>query len=154
MAEFKLVIGDTKSGKCYQKEVKDDAAGKFLGLKIGDKLAGELIDLPGYEFEVTGGSDYCGFPMRFDVVGSTRKQIFTVKGVGIKNKKHRPNPKKKGWRTMEGMRRKKTVAGNTIFEKTAQINLKVLKHGKDPLETKPEAPAEASAEKPAEEKKE
>ena len=138
MAEFKLVIGD-KSGKCYQKEAKDDAAEKFLGLKIGDKVNGELIDLVGYEFEVTGGSDNCGFPMRSDVPGTARKNIFSFSGVGVSNKKHRPNPKKKGWRKMEGMRRKRLVAGNTIHAKTAQINLKVLKAGKESLE--PKAPA-------------
>ena len=45
---------------------------------------------------------------------------------------------------MEGMRSRKTVAGNTIFEKTAQINLKVTKQGKEPLPM-PE-PKEAKAE--------
>lgn len=143
MAEFKIVIGDTKSGKCYQREVKDDSADKLLGMKIGDKVVGESIDMPGYEFEITGGSDSCGFPMRKDNPGSMRRRIFAFKGVGITNKKRLPNQKKKGTRTMEGMRRKKSVAGNTIFEKTAQINLKVLKYGKESLEPKVEAPAEA-----------
>ncbi|MFQ5475394.1 MAG: S6e family ribosomal protein, partial [Candidatus Nanoarchaeia archaeon] len=83
-------------------------------------------------------------------IGTTRRKIFSATGIGTSNKKHRPNPKKKGWRKMEGMRRKRNVAGNTIHKKIAQINLKVLKQGKDSLAPKLEAPAEAPA---AEEKK-
>ncbi|MBW2999126.1 hypothetical protein KY339_00510 [Candidatus Woesearchaeota archaeon] len=163
MAEFKLVIG-TKDGKSFQKEIKDEAASSFLTKKIGDKIKGESIDLPGYEFEITGGSDYCGFPMRADVTGIGRKRVLTVKGVGIKNKKKYRKREKKGKRTMKGMRQRRTVAGNTIYSKTAQINLKVLKAGKAPLvaapaEKKEEAPKEGKKEavkeeKPKEEKKE
>lgn len=150
MAEFKVVIADPKTGKCYQKEVKEDAAKPFMGLKIGDTVKGELMDMTGYEFVLTGGSDYAGFPMRKDVDGQMRKRIVTVKGVGVHNTKRKPNPKKKGIRVMKGMRQKKTVAGNTIFAQTAQLNLKVLKYGKESLDPKPEAPAEDT--KPAEKK--
>ena len=146
MAEFKLVLNNPKTGKSHQIEVKDDVAKHFLGQKIGNTLKGELIDLTGYEFQITGGSDKCGFPMRADITGNARKKIFSAPGVGISNKKHRPNPKKKGWRKMTGMRRKKTVAGNTIHELTAQVNLKITKHGRGSLpgeeatETKTEEP--------------
>jgi small subunit ribosomal protein S6e len=134
MAEFKLVISDPASGRSVQREAKDDAAKAFLGLKLKDKVKGEIIDLTGYEFEITGGSDYCGFPMRYDVIGIARKRIVDVKGVGFDNKLRRPNPKKKGWRTnIKGMRQKKTVAGNTVHEKIAQINLKVIKKGKEDI---------------------
>ena len=78
MAEFKVVIADPKKGKSYQKEVKEDSAKGFLGLKIGDKVKGELLDLAGYEFEITGGSDYAGFPMRADVPGAARKRILAM----------------------------------------------------------------------------
>jgi small subunit ribosomal protein S6e len=150
MAEYKLVLSNPKTGKSVQRELKDEAAKGLKGRKIGEAFKGEAIDLPGYEFVITGGSDSSGFPMRWDVEGSGRKQVTMVKGVGVKNKKHRPNPKKKGWRTMKGMRLKKTVAGNTIHEKTAQVNLKVMKVGREDLfaEAKPEAdaPKEGAAE--------
>ncbi|MEM4268279.1 MAG: 30S ribosomal protein S6e [Candidatus Woesearchaeota archaeon] len=120
MVEFKIVIGDPKQGKSLQKVVKDDSAKPFIGLKIGDKVRGELIDLSGYEFEITGGSDNCGFPMRKDVQGSERKKIVAVKGVGFK-------------KLGSGIRQRKTVCGNTIHAKTAQINLKVIKDGAVPL---------------------
>src|SRR3989338_1585362 len=83
MTEYKLVLADPKTGKCYQREAKDQAAKAFLGLKIGDKIRGEEFDLTGYEFEITGGSDYCGFPMRNDLEGTARKKILSVEGVGV-----------------------------------------------------------------------
>lgn len=113
---LKLVISDPKSGLSIQKEVADDALKGFMGLKIGDAVKGELIDLHGYEFVLTGGSDYCGFPMRLDVPGVGRKKILAYHGVGMK----------KG---LKGMLQRKTVCGNTVHAKTAQINVKVVKQG-------------------------
>jgi len=121
MAEFKLVIGNPKTGKCYQRTVRDNDAKPFLGKKIGDKVQGNSFGLPGYEFEITGGSDYCGFPMRKDVIGVSRKRILATKSVGIK-------------KVRKGMLVRKTVAGNTIHAKISQINLKIIKHGKTSLE--------------------
>jgi ribosomal protein S6E (S10) len=57
MAEFKLTIADPKTGRCAQKTVEGDTAKAFIGQKIGDALKGETIDLTGYEFLITGGSD-------------------------------------------------------------------------------------------------
>ena len=116
MAEFKLVISDPKTGLTLQREVKDPAARSFLGLKIGDSVKGESIDLQGYEFEVTGGSDFCGFPMRKDVLGVGRKKILSYSGIGVK----------KGGK---GMLQRKTVCGNTIHSKIVQVNLKAIKVG-------------------------
>jgi len=128
--DLKLNIAD-KSGKCIKKELKEDAAGFLFGKKVSDKIRGESIDMPGYEFEITGGSDYCGFPMRKDVNGVMRKQILTTTATGNKYKR-------------AGMRLRRTVAGNTIHNKTSQVNLKVIKYGPTPL----------IAEAPKEEKKE
>jgi len=146
MPEFKIVIGDPKTGKSVQKDVKDEAARHFLGLKIGDKVKGELLDLTGYEFEITGGSDFAGFPMRMDIPGIGRRKVLEVKGVGIKNIKKARGKDMKYKRTMKGMRQRKSVAGNTIYEKTAQINMKVLKMGKEDIFPKPaETPKEEKA---------
>jgi len=165
MAEFKLVIGDPKSKKCFQREVKDDLATSFLGKKIGEKIRGESIDLTGYEFEITGGSDYCGFPMRKDVPGQGRKRILSTASTGIKalKKKRRKN---KVFQKFNDSRQRRIVCGNTIHEKIHQINLKVLKAGKASLDVaevsegegdaKPEAPKEEAKvkEKPKAEVKE
>ena len=146
MAEFKLSIGDPKSGKTIQIEVKEEGAAAFLNKKIGDKIKGEVIDKPGYEFEITGGADYCGFPMRKDLEGPIRKKIMITTGVGIRN----PN---------KGIRKRKTVCGNTIHEKITQISMKVVKYGKKPLvevpakEPKEEKPTEKPKAEPKKEEK-
>jgi small subunit ribosomal protein S6e len=136
--EFKINIGDPKTGKTVQKVAADKAAEAFLKKKIGDKVSGDAIGFPGYEFEITGGSDYCGFPMRKDVRGSARKKILVVSGVGIR-------------KNVKGRKIRKTVAGCTIYSKTAQINLKVLKAGEAPLVE--EKPKEEKAAETKEEKK-
>ena len=119
MVTFKLVFG-LKNGKCVQKELPETESKKVLGKQIGDKINGDDIGFPGYEFELTGGSDYCGFPMRKDNPGMARKKILAVQGIGMK-------------KIAKGMRQKKTVCGNTVHIKISQVNLKVLKEGKDPL---------------------
>lgn len=134
MVSFKLVIG-TKQGKCVQKEVQEPDANIFLGKKIGETINGEVIGLSGYEFLITGGSDYCGFPMRNDVSGVGRKRILAVQGVGLK---------KKG----KGVRQRKTVCGNTVHAKISQINLKILKEGKEPLIKEEAKEGEKGGEKP------
>lgn len=139
MTEFKLIISDPKLGRTLQREVKDSEAAGFLGLKMGDPVKGELFGLTGYEFLITGGSDYCGFPMRRDLTGTGRKKILIVSGVGLR-------------KTKKGMKKRKTVAGNTIHSKTAQINLKITKHGAEKLfeekkvEEKPKEKDEAKQE--------
>lgn len=116
MADFKVVISDPKTGLSVQREVKDPAAKAFLGLKIGDTIKGETIDLQGYEFEISGGSDFCGFPMRKDVLGVGRKKILSYSGTGVR-------------KADKGMLQRKTVCGNTIHAKIVQVNLKAVKVG-------------------------
>lgn len=113
---FKLVISDGKSGLSVQKELDDKATKSLIGLKIGDSVKGELIDLQGFDLQLTGGSDYCGFPMRRDVQGTGRKKILAYQGVGFRKDR-------------KGILQRKTVCGNTVHAKIAQVNLKVVKHG-------------------------
>lgn len=120
MAEIKLNIGDPKSKKTITKAVSDNETSVFMNKKIGDKVNGDSFGLGGYEFEITGGSDNAGFPMRKDVKGIMRKRILMVSGTGLR-------------KNVEGRKVRKSVAGNTVYAKTAQINLKVLKHGHTPL---------------------
>ena len=54
MVEFKLCIGDPKTGKTHQIVVSDANANSLMGKKMGDKIKGESFDLAGYEFEITG----------------------------------------------------------------------------------------------------
>jgi small subunit ribosomal protein S6e len=115
--EFKVVISN-KDGKSYQQNINND---KFIGKKIKDKIDGSIIGLPGYELQITGGSDSAGFPMRSDVEGSGRKRALLSGGVGVKILK-------------KGLKKRKTIRGNTISVNTAQINLKVIKASSKSLE--------------------
>ena len=118
MVEFKIVVGS--KGKSYSKNLTEIEGSSLLNKKIKDKIEGSNIGFPGYELEITGGSDNAGFPMRYDLEGSARKGIILTKGPCVRINE-------------EGMRKKKTVVGNTIWQSTAQVNLKVIKEGKDSL---------------------
>lgn len=145
MVEFKLVISDPKTGKTMQKEVKDQAANAFLNKKIGEAITGEVIDLTGYEFMVTGGSDKSGFPMRKGISGM-RKGVVAGKGsVGFRGK----NRKK----IVSGLIKKKTVCGETVNETISQINLKITKLGSTNIFEEKKEGEEKPAEAPKEEKK-
>ena len=114
MAECKCVINDVKQGKSYQKEIVND---DFVGKKIGDKLSGSSFGLIGYELQITGGSDNAGLPMRPDLSMIGRRKMLVRKGdVGSRIKE-------------KGKILRKTVVGNTIDERTAQINFKIIKYG-------------------------
>ncbi len=118
MVEVRYVVNDVKSGKTYQKTLEDDS---LVGKKIGEKVEGDFLGLEGYELEIRGGSDHAGFPLRKDIEGPVRKRALLGGGVGVKI--NRP-----------GMKLRKTVCGNTITVKTAQINLSVKKYGSKALE--------------------
>lgn len=113
MANVKVVVSVPETRRAFQKEL--DAA-PFLGKQLGEKLAGEAVGLPGYELELTGGSDKQGFPMRPDVAGTARKRALLSGGVGFHAER-------------KGQRKRKSVRGNTVSEDIAQVNLKVVKAG-------------------------
>lgn len=115
---IKVVIG-TKSGKTFQKELSNEEAESLYGRVLGEELNGELIGFSGAKLLVTGGSDYCGFPMRKDNVGTKRRKILITKSLGFKGKLR--------GKRFDGLKIKKNVAGNTIYDRTHQLNLKVTK---------------------------
>lgn len=129
MAEVKVVIGE-KSGKTYQKILATHET--LVGRKIGEIIKGDLIGFNGYEFIVTGGSDHCGTPMRVGIKGYKRTKILANSGTGIKVKE-------------KGKFIRKTVAGDTIGDKTTQVNVKVAKEGGKKLEEIFIEPKEAKA---------
>jgi small subunit ribosomal protein S6e len=138
MVSFKLCISDPSSGKTFQKEVKDNLARPFVGLNIGETIKGDDIEIAGYEFQITGGSDYCGFPMRKGILG-LRKKIAIYGGVGFRG-------------DSKGIRRRKTVCGHKIHERISQVNLKVIKQGSKKLSEVFGVPEEAKKEEAKEHK--
>jgi len=153
MVNFKIVISDPKTKKAYQKEVEHAQSG-MVGKKIGDTVSGNNIGCSGYEFQITGGSDKDGFPMRADVEGTGRKRVLVTKGTGFREKSR-------------GIRKRKSIRGNTVSQEVSQINVKVTKYGTKQIEEllnvkaaepKPEPkeetkPASKPEEKPASEPK-
>jgi small subunit ribosomal protein S6e len=141
MVDFKVVVNDTKNGKSYQIPVSGHHANSLIGKKIGDEVDGIFISLPGYKMEITGGTDKDGFPMRKDLPGMGRKKLLLSKSVGF-----RPNEK--------GLRKKKSVRGNTINQDVVQINMKVTKYSAKPIDQIVNAEKKDETEKKVEKKEE
>ncbi|UCF50289.1 MAG: 30S ribosomal protein S6e [Thermoplasmatales archaeon] len=149
MVEFKVVVNDTKKGKAHNVSVSGHHANSLIGKKIGDEVDGIFVSLPGYKLIITGGTDKDGFAMRYDLPGMGRRRLLISEGKGFKARE-------------EGMRKKKSVRGNTINQDVVQINMKVVKYSSRPIENliKTEEKSDEKAEekkeekKPAEEKKE
>ncbi len=114
--------GNKGPGKGRSKLIEiDEKKFRFEGMKIGEVIKGGLIGFPNYEFEITGGSDSSGFPMRRDVHGPVKKKILVSKrGIGYK-------PIRKG------AKKRKTVRGNEVTSDMTLLNLNVLKYGEAEL---------------------
>ncbi|MBI5148611.1 30S ribosomal protein S6e [Candidatus Pacearchaeota archaeon] len=107
-----------KDGKEKGRTVHLESNADLSGMKIGEMVKGDKVDskLHGYELEIVGASDLAGFPYIKNVEGmNLRKQLMTSgKGMHTKGK---------------GLRKKKSIRGNTLSQDTMQVNLVVKKHG-------------------------
>ncbi|HEY6165221.1 MAG TPA: S6e family ribosomal protein [Nitrososphaeraceae archaeon] len=112
MAQFKLVISDTK-GKSITQELKDRAAQPLLGSKIGDIIDSSVVGISGGKMKFTGGSDKSGTPMRPDVHGGVKKYVLLSRGVGMRN-------------IIDGNRIRKLVRGNMVTEEIYQLNCSLV----------------------------
>jgi small subunit ribosomal protein S6e len=122
MVEFKAVINDGKNnGKSYQVPVSGHHANSLIGKKIGDVVDGIFVGLPGYKLTITGGSDKDGFPMRKDLPGVKRRKLLLTHSIGFNSDE-------------PGLRKRKSVRGNTISPDTSQISMKVTSGGSKPIE--------------------
>lgn len=118
---FKMVVADPKTGKSHKLEAREPEARKLIGMRIGDKFDGGIVGLPGYELQITGGTDRDGFPMRPDIAGSGRVSVLLAEGPGFSPK--RP-----------GERRRKMVRGSRVSEDIVQLNVVITKWGEKPVE--------------------
>ena len=108
-----IVVSDPKTRKAYSKKIDNPAI--FIGKKVGESVELGLIGLDGYTAKITGGSDKEGFPMKPDMAGSNRREIYVV----VDAKK--------------GVRGKIRRRGNSVTNEIAQLNLKVTRDGAKPL---------------------
>ncbi|MDP2672598.1 MAG: S6e family ribosomal protein, partial [Nanoarchaeota archaeon] len=131
---FKINIG-TKTGKTYKFETEAKSIeGKELHQKIsGSELDPELKALEDYEFEITGASDKAGFTALKSVPGTGLKGVLLSYEKGMKKRSRREGKKKRSSYTPKGLRLRKTVRGKVISPDIVQINLKIIKEGKKPL---------------------
>jgi len=106
-------LGEVFRAPAFQIRISGEAANRFLGLKIGDRIDASFIGLKGKVLEIRGGSDLAGFPMRPDIPGPVKKYVLLSSGPGFRPRE-------------DGERRRKLVRGNTISEDIVQINTVVI----------------------------
>ena len=121
MADFKLVVSDSKTGKAYNFDVAGPKTTKFVGKAIGTEVDGESVGMTGYTLLITGGSDKDGVPMRGDLPGQGRRKVLVAGGIGY-------HPK------ADGMRKRKTLRANEITPELVQVNAVIKEYGAKPIE--------------------
>ena len=128
---FKLNISE--KGKAWKIEKEAEF---LVGISVGEKFEGKEIggDFEGYEFEITGASDKSGFTAVKEVDGSGLKKVLLSYEKGMKKRPRREGKRKRSDYTPKGLRLRKTVRGRVISPDIVQINLKIIKEGKKPLE--------------------
>ena len=93
---FKINVSD--KGKTIKFETDSEA---LIRQKIGEKINGSVVssDLDGYELEIAGHSDFCGFPGIKGHAGGQLRKVLFIKG-------------EKGYRgKRNGLRLKKSIRG-------------------------------------------
>jgi small subunit ribosomal protein S6e len=115
---MKITIG-TSDGQTHQKELEENS--QLIGKKVGEQFDGGIVGLEGYTLQITGGSDKSGFPMRKTIEGSERKKVLLEDGSGINEDE-------------EGVRRRKSVRGNTVSNEIEQLNTKIVETGSKSVE--------------------
>ena len=118
---MKIIVSED-SGKSHSIELDDRQKKALVGVKIGSDFDASAVGLTGYKIKITGGSDKDGFPMHPNVHGRVRGKVLLSGRPGLK-------PKEKG------EKRRKRVRGNVITPEIVQVNAKVVKKGKKPIET-------------------
>jgi small subunit ribosomal protein S6e len=121
MVDFKVVVGDVKTGKSHKVTVSGHHANSLMGKNIGEIVDGIFVGLPGYKLKITGGSDRNGTPMRKDLPGNKRRKILLSDSLGF----HEVYP---------GERRRKALRGSAISSEIIQINMAVAEYGPKPID--------------------
>jgi small subunit ribosomal protein S6e len=127
MAKFKVIVSDPQAGTSKVVELEEARAAPFIGRKIGEIMDGAVVDMGATKFQILGGSDKDGVPMRPNVHGGVRRKVVLSGGVGFSA-------------TKGGERKRKAVRGNIITDEIVQINAKLVDQPPKPKETKAEQP--------------
>ncbi len=144
MSNFQFIVSNPSTKKAYKIDVDQSKAAGIIGKIIGEKFNGDIVNLPGYELQITGGTDKDGFPMHPQIHGPGRKGVVLSHPPGF-------HPE------LKGQRKRKMVRGNTISPDIVQINCKIVKNGVKNIEQllgKEEKKTEEKAKEEKVEKKE
>src|SRR5660398_221131 len=113
MADFRVVVSDSKSKLAHQVPVTGPAANKLIGKNIGDVINGDITGMAGYTLKLKGGTDKDGFDMRPDLPGSGSRKILVSGGVGYIS----PD---------DGVKTIKAMRGREISSDISQINTVIV----------------------------
>lgn len=115
---MKITVGDS-DGETHQ--IETDETPQLYGKEIDEEFDGGIVGLEGYTLKITGGTDRQGFPMRKSIEGSERQRILLEDGPGIREDE-------------DGVRRRKSVRGNTVSGEIEQLNTVVVEEGSKSVE--------------------
>ncbi len=145
--KFKLTLADPETGKTYSKMVeRHEEVQYLLGKKIRDIIDGTPLGFEGYKLKITGGSDIWGFPMHPSINSDAKIKILSKEGIGFRLRRKKTKKRKvfRDGKIIEqkrtivikrpGMRKRKTVRGNTIGEFTYQVNIAIKEKGQKSIE--------------------
>ncbi|MSS74170.1 30S ribosomal protein S6e [Candidatus Pacearchaeota archaeon] len=121
-----LKVNLSEKGKSWKVESNSET---IIGKKIGDTFEGLEVseNLSGYTLKITGATDSSGFPHKEGIQGPEMKRIILTYGWGMHKRPRKAG--KKARQNIDGLRLRKTVRGQQISEKTAQLNCIIVKHG-------------------------
>jgi len=128
----RMVVSDPTTGKAQTIQLNPQQFSLLMGKKIGETIDGSPFGLKGVMLKITGGTDRDGFPMRPDISGPRKVRVLLSGGVGFHPREKPPSKRKKkrNRRRKKGLRKRRTVRGNTISDAIAQINTVVIKKEK------------------------
>lgn len=125
MVDISLNIAHPEENKSMSTSLDTEQSEALHGKMLNETFSGDLVGFDGYTFRIRGGSDRAGFPMRRDVPGIGRHKVLIKSGTGIRENR-------------VGRRVRRTVAGNTVYEETAQLNVVVEEAGSESLFEEPD----------------
>lgn len=138
---LQLAISDPYTGVAFKVEITDEKTKMwFWGKKLGEKIEGDAFGFPGWVFEITGGTDDAGFPHVPFIEGPQWQRVLLSGPPGYWPRKYRVPKKTGGYRiiNLKNVKKKKGVRGNTLCERTRQVNLKIVERKGRPLKDLPE----------------
>ncbi|KAK0430565.1 40s ribosomal protein s6-b [Armillaria borealis] len=117
---MKVNIADPATGAQKLIDIDDDRRVRdFMGKKISQEVPGDNVsdELKGYVFQITGGNDKQGFPMKQGVLLPSRARLLLADGHSC-------------YRTRRmGERKRKSVRGCIVGPDIAVLSLVIVKHG-------------------------